>query len=101
MPKPHPLGERETHLMTIYSHWEFSMTPRQFNTKWAVNYEQIALICSRSNSTVSRWFSRGRNYRRPTPTDMRHLALMDFLLEHFEEIPEGLLNLLCLGNQGK
>ncbi|GAB4196174.1 MAG: hypothetical protein Fur006_43340 [Coleofasciculaceae cyanobacterium] len=98
MPKPRPLGERELYLITVYSHWEFSMTPRQFNTKWAVKYEQIALICSRSDSTVSRWFSRGRNYRPPTPTDMRHLALMDFLLEHFEEIPERLVNLLRLGH---
>jgi predicted nucleic acid-binding protein len=27
--------------------------------------------------------------------DLRHLALMDFLLEHYEEIPEQLRNLLC------
>jgi hypothetical protein len=35
------------------------------------------------------------------PSDLRHLALMDFLLEGFEEIPEGLLNKLCLTNQNK
>jgi hypothetical protein len=28
------------------------------------------------------------------PSDLRHLALMDFLLEHFEEIPEECLNIL-------
>ncbi len=33
--------------------------------------------------------------RRPQAADMRHLALMDFLLEHYEVIPGELLNLLC------
>ncbi len=47
----------------------------------------MAMICSRSVATVGRWFSRGHNYLRPQPSDLRHLALMDFLLEHFEEIP--------------
>jgi hypothetical protein len=46
-------------------------------------------------STVRGWFRRGGNYRRPRATDMRHLALMDFLLEHYEDIPPELLNLLC------
>ncbi|HEY9901552.1 MAG TPA: hypothetical protein V6D43_03845 [Candidatus Sericytochromatia bacterium] len=55
----------------------------------------IAFICSRSMSTVRGWFRRGGNYRRPRQTDMRHLALMDFLLEHYEDIPPELLNLLC------
>jgi hypothetical protein len=71
------------------------MTPQQFYSKWLVNHEAIALICSRSMSTVRRWFRRGANYRRPQPTDMRHLALMDFLLEHHHDIPEDLLNVLC------
>ncbi|MEP0886376.1 hypothetical protein NDI49_33110 [Trichocoleus sp. ST-U3] len=46
-------------------------------------------------STVRRWFRRGKNYRRPQPADLRHLALMDFLLEHYQDIPEPLLNVLC------
>jgi hypothetical protein len=46
-------------------------------------------------STVRCWFRRGKNYRRPQPSDLRHLALMDFLLEHYEDIPEQLLNALC------
>jgi len=48
-----------------------------------------------SISTVRSWFRRGANYRRPRARDMRHLALMDFLLEHYEDIPADLLNLLC------
>jgi hypothetical protein len=71
------------------------MTPQQFYAKWQVNHEVIALICSRSMSTVRSWFTRGANYRRPQLADLRHLALMDFLLEHHEDIPEQLLNVLC------
>ncbi len=63
--------------------------------KWQVNHEVIAFICSCSVSTVRGWFRRGRNYRRPRATDMRYLALMNFILEHYEDIPHELLNLLC------
>lgn len=98
MPNPRSLQARELHLISLYSNWEFGMTPKQFYAKWAVSYEQIALICSRSDSTVRGWFKTGRNRRYPTRNDLRHLALMDFLLEHFEEIPEQLWRLLCPGN---
>jgi hypothetical protein len=50
------------------------MTPKQFYAKWEVDYEIIANICDRSTSTVQCWFVRGRNYRRPTLTDLRHLV---------------------------
>ncbi|NEP03108.1 MAG: helix-turn-helix domain-containing protein [Symploca sp. SIO2E9] len=92
------MTQREQKLIELYSNCQLGMTPQQFYTKWEVTYETIAYICSRSISTVRFWFARGRNHRRPMPTDLRHLALMDFLLEHFEEIPEPLLNLLCSPN---
>ncbi|MEJ6479951.1 helix-turn-helix domain-containing protein [Nostoc punctiforme UO1] len=101
MTNPRPLQEREQNLIDLYSHCQLGMTPNKFYAKWDVNHEAIARICSRSLSTVRRWFSKGRNYRRPMPSDLRHLALMDLLLEGFEEIPEGLLNKLCLSNQSK
>jgi hypothetical protein len=86
---------RERHLILLYSNWNFTMTPTQFYTKWAVNYQQIALICSRSESTVRGWFRHNKSNRRyPTVNDLQHLALMDFFLEHFEEIPEQVLNWL-------
>ncbi|NEO98718.1 MAG: helix-turn-helix domain-containing protein [Symploca sp. SIO1C4] len=92
----HPsLGARELNLISLYSYCQLGMTPQRFYSKWEVTHEQIALICSRSISTVRGWFRRGSSYRRPTPNDLRHLALMDFLLEHFEEIPEELWQLLC------
>jgi hypothetical protein len=93
MNKPRPLTERELELIKRYSYCQFGMTPRQFQTKWEANYEIMAVICDRSISTVRRWFIRGRYYRRPSTTDLRHLAIVDFLLEHFEEIPEALRNL--------
>ena len=75
------------------------MTPQTFYAKWHVSQEAIAAICSRSVSTVRCWFRKGRSYRRPTLTDLRHLALMDFLLEHFEQIPEDLQHVLCASMQ--
>ncbi|HEY9636729.1 MAG TPA: helix-turn-helix domain-containing protein [Coleofasciculaceae cyanobacterium] len=95
MVKPRPLTEREKTLIDLYGYCQLGMTPQQFYAKWQVNQEAIAFICDRSMSTVRCWFRRGGNYRRPRQTDMRHLALMDFLLEHYEDIPPELLNLLC------
>jgi hypothetical protein len=92
---PRILTERERNLITLYSHCQLGMTPQQFYTKWKVTYQELALICSRSHFTVQCWFTQGRNSRRPTANDLRHLAVMDFLLEHFEEIPQALFDLLC------
>jgi hypothetical protein len=95
MNKPPSLTQRELDLIQRYSYCQLGMTPREFQAKWGVDYEVIAIICARSINTVRRWFIRGRYYRRPSPADLRHLAIMDFLLEHFEDIPEKLRNLLC------
>lgn len=96
--QPRILTQRERNLIDLYSNCQLGLTPMRFYAKWSVRYQDLACICSRSTSTVDRWFSRGRNYRRPTSNDLRHLAIMDFLLEHFEEIPSQLLNLLCSRN---
>ncbi|NEQ46963.1 MAG: helix-turn-helix domain-containing protein [Leptolyngbya sp. SIOISBB] len=95
MTTPRPLTPREQNLLDRYSQCQLGMTPQAFYTKWQVSQEEIATICSRSVSTVRRWFHKGRSYRRPTIVDLRHLALMDFLLDHFEQIPENLREALC------
>jgi hypothetical protein len=92
---PQPLSERQKNLIRAYSYSQFQMTPQEFVSKWEVNYEEVSLICNRSISTVSFWFSYGVNQRQPNRNDMRHLALVDFILENFEKIPLELINLLC------
>jgi hypothetical protein len=92
---PRPLGEREQNLLQLYTYCQLGMKPQHFHSKWEVSQEEIASICSRSISTVRSWFRRGQNCRSPLPIDLRHLALMDFLLEHWEDIPEELRNQLC------
>ena len=92
---PRSLAEHERKLIQAYSYCQLQMTPQQFLTKWGVTYEEISLICDRAVSTVSFWFSRQKYRRRPTRDDMRHLALVDFLLENFDSIPVELRNLLC------
>ncbi|WP_333121294.1 helix-turn-helix domain-containing protein [Microcoleus sp. Pol11C3] len=99
MKKPRSLTSRERNLIAIYSQCQLGMTPRQFYAKWGVTHEEIAFICSRSNSTVRGWFKRDKSRRFPTAVDLRHLAVMDFLLEHFEEIPGELRSLLCPPSQ--
>ncbi|GAB4297374.1 MAG: hypothetical protein Fur0025_35370 [Oscillatoriaceae cyanobacterium] len=82
-----PIGTRERQIIQLYSECQLSMTPEQFYQKWDVSYEIMADICWRSPATVARWFRRGDSRRYPTPNDMRHLALMDLLLECYEDIP--------------
>jgi hypothetical protein len=91
---PRPIHERERNLIALYRNCPLGMTPQQFYAKWQVTQQDIAIICFRSIHTVQGWFSRGGNYRHPTPNDLRHLALMDFILEHFEEIPKPLFEML-------
>ncbi|MBD1834932.1 helix-turn-helix domain-containing protein [Cyanobacteria bacterium FACHB-472] len=98
---PRPLTEREQTLIDLYGYCQLGMTPQQFYSKWQVNHEAIAFICSRSMSTVRCWFRRGKSYRRPMSNDLRHLALMDFLLQHWENIPEELKNRLCSTDKGQ
>ena len=90
-----PINQREKYIIDLYCYCELGMTPRQFYSKWNVTYEQLSHICSRSLGTVQCWFKRGKGYYPPQPVDLRHLAILDFLLEHFEEIPQSLINLLC------
>ena len=97
---PRPLSQRERTLIELYSHCQLGMTPQEFYAKWQVTHQELASICSRSLSLVQRWFTNGRSHRHPTATDLRHLALMDFLLEHFEEMPKTLFDLLCPPKSG-
>jgi hypothetical protein len=90
-----PINQREKYIIDLYSYCELGMTPKQFYAKWDVTYEQLSHICSRSLGTVQCWFNQGKRHYPPQPVDLRHLAIMDFLLDHFEEIPPSLINLLC------
>ena len=92
---PRPLNSRNQRLLNWYSYCQLSMTPQSFYAKWQVSQEEMAAICHRSISTVRRWFGKGESYRQPSEIDLRHLALMDFLLDHFDELPEDLQNALC------
>jgi len=92
---PRPLTPEEHTILDLYSHCQLGMTPQEFYAKCQVNQEAIATICSRSTSTVRRWFAKGRHYRRPSREDLRHLAIANFLLEHYQEIPSHLREVLC------
>ncbi len=95
MTRPRVLSDRELELIRLYANCQLGLSPRRFYAKWAVSHEAMAQIRARSPSTVRRWFGKGRHYRSPAAVDLRHLALMDFLLEHFEELAPELWQQLC------
>ncbi|MGB3788437.1 MAG: hypothetical protein WA949_10535 [Phormidesmis sp.] len=96
---PRSLTPEDQYLVNRYSYCRLGMTPQAFYAKWQVSHEELAAICSRSVSTVRCWFRKGSSYRRPSQTDLRHLAIMDFLLDHFDQIPEALKETLCSSSE--
>ncbi|NEO91343.1 MAG: hypothetical protein F6K56_14335 [Moorea sp. SIO3G5] len=92
---PHPITEREEILINLYSYCRLSMTPQEFYGKWQVKQADIGKICCRSTHAVNRWLAQGARHKSPSSDSLYHLALMDFMLENFEEIPKELLNRLC------
>jgi hypothetical protein len=88
MSNPRPLEQHEVELIALLSHTQFGISPRTFVSKWDVNYEQLAAICHCSIGTVTRWFARGNNYRRPGTYPCLKLKLADLLLENYQDIPE-------------
>jgi hypothetical protein len=92
---PRPITQREEYIIDLYCYCKLRMTPRLFYAKWGVTYEQMSHICFRSLGTVQCWFNRGQDYRPPQPVDLRQLTIVDFLLDHFEELPQSLIDRLC------
>ncbi|MBD2014101.1 helix-turn-helix domain-containing protein [Microcoleus sp. FACHB-53] len=88
MSNPRSLEQREVELIALLSHTQLGISPRTFLTKWDVNYEQLAAICHCTIGTVTRWFARGENYRRPGTYPCLKLKLADLLLENYQDIPE-------------
>lgn len=99
MKQPKPLDYRERSLMAWYGQCHCEMSPQAFYQKWAVTYEQMAELCQRSLSTVRGWFRSEPYHRVPRPHDCRHLALMDWLWEHFEDVPTEVWRSLCRPEQ--
>lgn len=89
------LGSREYTLLNLYSSCQLGIAPADFYAKWNVTHAQMAQICGCSESTVDRWFQRGRSGLSPEPIYLRRLAEIDFLWEHYEQIPAELWQRLC------
>ncbi|MGQ4648117.1 helix-turn-helix domain-containing protein [Lyngbya aestuarii] len=94
MNNPRPLEQREQELINRLCQVQLGISPRLFRSKWDVNYEQLAAICHCTIGTVTRWFARGDNYRRPGTYPCLKLKLADLLLEHYQEIPENWFNII-------
>lgn len=99
MRNPRRLGQRELRLIELFANCRAEMTPGEFYSKWGVTYAQIAQLCRCDIATVSRWFGRGRNFHPPRHYHKWYLTLADVFLESYEDIPETLLNRLCLSRE--
>ena len=91
MNSPRRLGERELQLIERLANCQLAMTPREFETKWDVTRLQMAALCGCSLGNVKRWFRTERDYTAPNHYHLRYLAIANFILEYFEEIPPELV----------
>ena len=96
MRNPRPLGQRELRLIELFTNCRMEMTPWEFYSKWGVTYAQMAQLCRCDIVTVNRWFRQGHNFRPPRHYHKGYRALANIFLESYEDIPETLLNRLCL-----
>ncbi|MBD3886867.1 helix-turn-helix domain-containing protein [Phormidium tenue FACHB-886] len=90
-----PLGRFELELYRRFANCQFGMSPQAFRRKYQVSNLQIARISRVSQATVERWFSQGSHHSRPSRTQIFLLGLMDFLWEHYDEIPQDLQDIVC------
>ncbi|WP_293097543.1 hypothetical protein [Moorena sp. SIO3I6] len=72
---PRPLTDLDRILIQLYSHWQLAMTPKEFISKWEVSREDMALICSRSISTVNSWFAGNKRYKAPAADVLRGVTI--------------------------
>ncbi len=95
--QPRELGVREREILAAYLNCQhqFLISPRDFYTKWAVPQKTLAPICLCSQVTVARWFATGKNFREAELVYQQRLAQVDFLWEHFDELPKKWRRLFC------
>lgn len=86
-------------LLNLYKNCQMGISPADFYAKWNVTHAQMAQICGCSKSTVNRWFQQSRSSQPPEPIYLRRLAEIDFLWEHYEQIPSELRQQLCQNNR--
>ncbi len=86
-----PLSTTGRILMRKYAQGSLEMSPGEFLAKWELTYKEIASICKISVSAVKKWFSEGKNYRRPGRYSRLRLGIADWILENAEELSKFLL----------
>ncbi|MEA5499198.1 helix-turn-helix transcriptional regulator [Limnoraphis robusta Tam1] len=85
------LNDEQQQLIARLCAASLGISPQKFRQKWDISYQQMADICHCTPGTVQRWFERGRNYRRPSQYSCFKLAIADWLLENYQDIPQELL----------
>ena len=94
MSNPQPLSLIQERRLRAFIYAQPALTLIQFLSKWQVSQEFVAELCRCDVRTVKRWRRQGRNYEAPQHYQW-YLALADLILEHFDDLPEALKNLLC------
>lgn len=92
--QPTPLSRQQIELIKTLGNWELSLSLLEFQSRWDVDYQQLADICGVQKSTVESWHKKlaQRNY--PSKYVLMRLAIADKLLRgdlskqilHFLEI---------------
>jgi hypothetical protein len=89
---PKELEPRERALLRFYQDCHYGLSPEEFRRRYDLSYQELAVLCHVSLSTVKRLFAYPP--RQPSPDVLRTLAIVDLLLR--DQIPLSLIRQLCL-----
>ena len=77
-----PLSANQKEIIKLFTEWDLSLSPLEFQIKWNVNYQQLADICGVKKNTVETWNKSLSKRSHPSKYALLRLALADKLLEN-------------------
>ena len=77
-----PLSAKQKEIMKLFTEWDLSLSPLEFQIKWNVNYQQLADICGVKKNTVETWNKSLSKRSHPSKYALLRLAIADKLLEN-------------------
>ncbi len=94
--RPRLPGSIERALFRLYVNCQVGLShPRELQQAYAFTYEELALIAGCGLRTMERWMSPNREPRILKEVYLRRLGEFYFLLNHYQQIPPELWELVC------
>jgi hypothetical protein len=95
MHRPSPISAQQLQLIRSFIHSQTRMTFQEFLSKWDVTYEFLADLFQCDKGTVASWINKDLGDSCSQRCYQQTLFITDFILSHFERLPDFFKNLVC------